>query len=229
MDTRHHGAQTSPFYSVMPTVVTLQDHWSDMDYEGITSDASVSLSFQVLLGDVDGFAAILVLPAVIETLERIDSTWQHQVDNAQAESDAYSRYLKAKPDDAFATVAATMQKSVQKQQESDCLVNVKIVRIMNLRANRLRLGIYMFSLAETELYRLRFEGLSTTVQRESGINGNPIRSFDAVLQGIRLYRHTIRKSLLVEGKPPPSLDEWHHEISRSQKSMKVIALPTTVS
>jgi hypothetical protein len=212
---------------IAPTTVSLHDDWSDMDGRTINSDASLNLSFLVNVGDIDGFAAILALPAVFESFERVEQTWQHQVDNAKSESVAYRKYLEDKPDDAYAAVAATMQKSAQ--TTTDCLVDVKIVRLMNLRANRARIGIYMSSLSETELYRLRFESLSTDLQRESGINGDPLRMFTAVLEGIQFYRHTVKPAPFQRGQEPLPLDEWHRRISKATKAMKVITLPTTVS
>ena len=209
--------------------MSLHDDWSDMDERGITPDASLNLSFKVNVGNVDGFAAILALPAVFESFERVESTWQHQVDNAKSESLAYRKYLEDKPDDAFAAVAATMQKSAQGKALNDCRVNIKIVRVMTLRANRTRIGIYMSSLSETELYRLRFESLSTTVQRESGFNGDPLRILKAVLEGIQFHRHVVKPPLYLQGKEALSLPAWHRRVSKASKSMKVITLPTTVS
>lgn len=209
--------------------MSLHDDWSDMDGRGITPDASLNLSFKVDVGQIEGFAAILAMPAVLESFERVESTWQHQVDNAKSESLAYRNYLEAKPDDAFAAVAATMQKSAQSKGQNDCLVNIKIIRVMTLRANRTRIGIYMSSLSETELYRLRFESLSATVQRESGFNGDPLRTLKAVLEGISFYRHVVKPPLYHQGKTPLPLPEWHRCVSKASKSMKVITLPTTVS
>jgi len=200
-----------------------------MDGRAVNSDASLSLSFLVNVGDIDGFAAILALPAVFESFERVEQTWRHQVDNAKSESFAYRRYLEYKPDDAFAAVAATMQKSAQQKRQDDCLVNVKIVRRMNLRANKARIGIYMSSLSENELYRLCFESLSTELQRESGINGDTLRMFSAYLEGIQFHRHIVKPPLFRQGKDHLPLDEWHGRIGKIGKAMKVITLPTTVS
>jgi hypothetical protein len=218
------------FFSMLPSTISIHDDWSDNDLRGITADTSlsISLTFELSLGRVDGFVAILALPALLESFERLENNWDHQVENAKAESESYRRYFDGKPDNAFAAVSMAMQRSAQRKRTDLCPVNLRVIRVMGLSMARTRLGVYMSSLTDAELYRLSFDNLLVRFKRETGLDNNPMRHFTATIRLLQLYRYTTKPPLYREGEALLPLEDWHDKVSSSTRSMRVIAMPTTV-